>query len=138
MPPEVTSVSDTRPPLSIERIREVLAALPISPESDERLMSDYHRIVEIHHLAQSGGVRSACAQLRAQVFEEVPESEGDALPQGTGLAARRLDGVREEMRASAQATLGRLATISADEEQAVLDCASEIDSALAQLAAPRR
>jgi hypothetical protein len=133
MPSQVTAVSDTRPPLSVERIREVLAALPISPDSDAGLMSDYHRIVEIHQLAQAGGVRTARAQLRAQVFEEVPESEGDALPEGTGLAARRLDGVREEMRASAQATLGRLATISADEEQAVLDCAPEIESALAQL-----
>ena len=133
MPSQVTAVSAARPPLSVARIREVLAALPISPDSDAALMSDYHRIIEIHHRGQAGGVRSACAQLRAQVFEEVPDSEGDALPQGTGLAARRLDGVREEMRASAQATLGRLATVSADEEQAVIECGPEIETALAQL-----
>ena len=126
----VAAVSNARPPLSASRIREVLALLPLSPDSDAALMLDYHRMIEIHQLEQTGGVRNACAQLRAQVFEEVPDSEGDALPEGAGLAARRLDGVREEMRASAQAMLGRLAAISAEEERAVRSCSAEIEAAL--------
>ena len=122
----------THHPLSVERIRAVLASLPPLPE-DDGLLRDYHRIVEIHTLASGDGLEAARHAARAALQEELPELEVDALPGGVGLAARRLDGVREEMRAAAEDALLRLDAIGPDEEAAVAACRVEIEAALAAL-----
>ena len=117
----------------MERVREILQALPLPPPPalDEPLLRDYHRMVEIHQLAGSdGGVAGARARVQLTLSESAA-----AVAAAPGLAARRMETIREEMRASAQEELRRLEAISADEESAVLACRGEIEAAMARLAA---
>lgn len=129
-------------PLSVERIREVLAAWPpavrdvvsdLPAEPDVALVTDYHRIIEIHQRAGEGGVKVARASLAAKLeAEDPPDAVADALPAGDALATRRLADVREGRQEATRGALARLAAIHPHEEAAVAACRAEIEAALAR------
>ena len=129
-------------PLSVERIRAVLAAWPPPvpgadgdpvAEPDLALVADYHRIIEIHHRAGEGGVVAARASLAARLeAEEPPDVVVDALPAGDALTTRRLAGVREGRRETTRAQISRLDAVEPHEEAAVAACRAEIEAALAR------
>ena len=130
--------------LSVERIREVLAAWPperpevvmsdLPTEPDVALVTDYHRIIAIHQQADSGGISEARETLAAQLDAEEPaEAVVDALPAGDALGTRRIAAVREGRQEAARATIRRLATIAPDEEAAVMACRAEIEAALQRM-----
>ena len=125
-------------PLSVERIREVLASWPpdvreAATDDDLALAADYHRIIEIHQRAGEGGVRVARASMAARLeSEDPPDAVADALPAGDALATRRLAGVREGRHETARAAMARLAAVEPQEEAAVASCRAEIEAALAR------
>jgi hypothetical protein len=130
--------------LSVERIREVLAAwppdapgvaVPETPaEPDLGLVTDYHRIIAIHRQADAGGTRGAREQIAAQLQAEMPaEDVADALPAGAAFTSRRVAAMREDRHEAARATIRRLELIEPDEEAAVMACREEIEAALRRL-----
>ena len=134
-------VDDTARPLSVERIREVLAAWPppvagdgTSTEPDLVLASDYHRIIEIHQAAEEGGVHGLREALAAQLRQEPPaEAVAETLPAGDALGTRRMASVRQDRHEATRHALARLDSIGPDEEAAVLACRGEIEAALQRL-----
>ena len=131
-------------PLSVDRIREVLATLPprmssgmaADPvgESDVALVRDYHRILEIHSLASAGGVAVARERVTAKLHDTDPDLVAvDALPAGDALGTRRVAAVREDMHQAHAEDLQRLSAIDPAVEAAVAACAAEIQRTLDQL-----
>ena len=126
--------------LSVERIREVLAAWPptlpgdgTATEPDIMLATDYHRIIEIHQAAGEGGVLGLRDALAAQLREEPPAQEvAEALPAGDALGSRRMASVRQDRHEATRDALARLESIAPSEEEAVLACRAEIEAALAR------
>ena len=131
-------------PLSVDRIREVLAILPPRMSAglaadpvaaaDVALVRDYHRILEIHALASAGGVAVAREKVEARLHDTDPDLVAvDALPAGAALGTRRVAAVREDMHQAHAEDLQRLTSIDPAEEAAVAACRDEIEQTLAQL-----
>ena len=129
--------------LSVERIREVLSAWPLSPAAhagdfatapDMEIVADYHRIIAIHQQADAGGIQEARQGLVEQLRSE-PSGDLviDKLPAGDAFATRRMAAVREDRLETTRATIRRLDTIAPHEEAAVAACREEIEAALARL-----
>ena len=130
--------------LSVERIREVLAAWPppspvtavgdLPTEPDVALVADYHRIIAIHQQADQGGISEARAGLVEQLHAEAPaEAVAEQLPAGDAFGTRRIAALREDRLETTRATIRRLDTIVPDEEAAVAACRAEIEAALDRL-----
>jgi hypothetical protein len=126
-------------PLSVERIREVLAAWPPAAAADTgdpnvALLADYHRIVAIHHYVAEGGVRAVRDAVAARLRSEPPSGEvADALPAGTALGSRRMAAAREDRHVAVRDALARIEGVAPDEEAAVSACRAEIEAALGRL-----
>jgi hypothetical protein len=124
--------------LSVERIREVLAAWPpaATPESaqaDSALLADYHRIVAIHQSVGEGGVRAVREAIADRLRSEPPaDAVADALPAGSALGSRRMAAAREDRHHAARDALARMEAVAPDEEAAVSACRAEIEAALAR------
>jgi hypothetical protein len=125
-------------PLSVERIREVLAAWPpaAGPENGDpnvALVADYHRIIAIHQYAGAGGVRAVRDAIAARLRSEPPsDTVADALPAGSALGSRRMAAAREGRHGAARDALARIEDVAPDEEAAVSACRAEIEAALAR------
>lgn len=140
----MTMLGEMDSPLSVDRIREVLATLPPRMSAglaadpvaadDVALVRDYHRIIEIHSLSSAGGVAVARERIEARLHDTDPDLVAvDALPAGDALGTRRVAAVREDMHQAHAEDLQRLRAIDPSEVDAVEACAAEIEHALSQL-----